>query len=177
MFTFLADFALLLVLVLTPLDMFLLATFLPPLISFSCPLAGFDNYIRRLRPREKGKTCSERGPGEGEERNCRNVWFKEFWTQHFNCTFRSPLPEGRRACTGNETITHEQEGLVPFVGKLLWDVSFLLPLLLSSTASINFLHGKSLHQCSPSHILARSLIPRQGLSSHLSAWFTVVPVS
>ncbi|XP_050687348.1 metabotropic glutamate receptor 7-like [Eriocheir sinensis] len=93
-------------------------------------LQGFDNYIRRLRPREKGKPCSERGPGEGEERNCRNVWFKEFWTQHFNCTFRSPLPEGRRACTGNETITHEQEGLVPFVVDAVYALAWALHALL-----------------------------------------------
>nr|XP_045603573.1 metabotropic glutamate receptor 8-like [Procambarus clarkii] len=78
-------------------------------------LQGFDRYLRALRPRERGKPCSLTGPGDDQERNCRNVWFKEFWTQHFNCTFRNPLPPGRRACTGKETITHEQEGLVPFV--------------------------------------------------------------
>ncbi|XP_069942586.1 metabotropic glutamate receptor 8-like [Cherax quadricarinatus] len=78
-------------------------------------LEGFDTYLRGLRPRVRGKPCAVTGPGDDHERNCRNVWFKEFWTQHFNCTFRNPLPPGRRACTGQETITHEQEGLVPFV--------------------------------------------------------------
>ncbi|XP_071547188.1 metabotropic glutamate receptor 8-like isoform X2 [Panulirus ornatus] len=117
-------------------------------------LQGFDTYLRALRPRERGKPCAVDGPGEGQERNCRNVWFKEFWTQHFNCTFRDPLPPGRRACTGGETITHEQEGLVPFVVDavyaLAWGLHNLLmdkcgdltlcPAVLPAPSGLDMLH-------------------------------------
>jgi len=51
------------------------------------------------------------------KRNCRNVWFKEFWTKHFNCTFREMTEGNRKECTGEEPISTEQEGLVPFVGE------------------------------------------------------------
>ncbi|XP_064084977.1 metabotropic glutamate receptor 8-like isoform X2 [Macrobrachium nipponense] len=78
-------------------------------------LKGFDEYFLSLRPKKRGTICGSPNDIDGGVRNCRNVWFKEFWTQHFNCTFRDPLPPGRRGCTGTETITHEQEGLVPFV--------------------------------------------------------------
>lgn len=48
--------------------------------------------------------------------NCRNGWFREFWIQHNKCTFEN----SEQKCTGQESITdYEQEGLVPFVGKLL----------------------------------------------------------
>ena len=62
--------------------------------------------------------------------NCRNPWFRQFWEQHFKCRFNSSttgvvdgivvnsnssLPE----CKMNDKLTYyEQEGLVPFVGKL-----------------------------------------------------------
>lgn len=57
--------------------------------------------------------------------NCRNPWFREFWSHHFNCRFADqPISEmpsspiGLKLCTGNERVTkYEQEGLVPFVGK------------------------------------------------------------
>jgi hypothetical protein len=54
----------------------------------------------------------------GKRINCRNIWFREFWSQHHKCAFNeSKLPR----CTGNETINeYEQEGLVPFVGLLLF---------------------------------------------------------
>lgn len=47
--------------------------------------------------------------------NCRNGWFREFWSQHNKCEFNN---NSTRKCTGMEKITdYEQEGLVPFVGK------------------------------------------------------------
>lgn len=49
--------------------------------------------------------------------NCRNIWFNEFWSQHHKCSFDE---NAANPCTGNEMLTnYEQEGLVPFVGKLL----------------------------------------------------------
>lgn len=93
-------------------------------------LSGFDAYLRSLRPKRRGTPCLVPGPGPGLQRNCRNVWFKEFWTQHFNCTFRERLPPGRKACTGNETITHEQEGLVPFVVDAVYAMAHALHTLI-----------------------------------------------
>lgn len=53
----------------------------------------------------------------GQIVNCRNGWFREFWSQHNKCYFNNSSP---RKCTGQEAITdYEQEGLVPFVGKYL----------------------------------------------------------
>ena len=79
-------------------------------------LPGFDDHIRSLKPRVRTKQCDEEVDGVVvPRRNCRNVWFKEFWTRHFNCTFREEM-EGRKICSGEETLHTEQEGLVPFVG-------------------------------------------------------------
>lgn len=48
-------------------------------------------------------------------RNCRNIWFREFWAQHHKCSFNDTA---KVRCTGKEKSTsYEQEGLVPFVGK------------------------------------------------------------
>lgn len=50
--------------------------------------------------------------------NCRNIWFREFWSQHHKCSFNANLSAGMTPCTGNEKlIDYEQEGLVPFVGE------------------------------------------------------------
>lgn len=47
--------------------------------------------------------------------NCRNVWFREFWSQHNKCGFENNT---EKQCTGEEAIDdYEQEGLVPFVGE------------------------------------------------------------
>ncbi|XP_047741499.1 metabotropic glutamate receptor 8, partial [Hyalella azteca] len=81
-------------------------------------LKGFDEYLQNLKPRFKKKKCEEVVDGVLIKRNCRNVWFKEYWTKHFNCTFNrnvsNPL-DTRNDCTGDEVIMTEQEGLVPFV--------------------------------------------------------------
>lgn len=48
--------------------------------------------------------------------NCRNSWFREFWSQHNKCEFNNN--NTTKKCTGMEKLTdYEQEGLVPFVGK------------------------------------------------------------
>lgn len=89
-------------------------------------LSDFDVYYKNLRPRV-GDECG----GETEKNvphpqypekivNCRNVWFREFWSQHHKCTFGGPSAQGIKACTGDETMNeYDQEGLVPFVGKTI----------------------------------------------------------
>ena len=55
--------------------------------------------------------------------NCRNVWFREFWSQHHKCYFDTGNvmdlpPEIDKMCSGEEKLqNYEEEGLVPFVGK------------------------------------------------------------
>ena len=55
----------------------------------------------------------------GKYVNCRNVWFREFWSQHHKCTFSpSAVDSSVKLCTGTEELVdYKQEGLVPFVGK------------------------------------------------------------
>ncbi|CAB4063751.1 GRM8 [Lepeophtheirus salmonis] len=93
-------------------------------------LKGFDEYFLSLRPpltEDECKTSSESSltswfssPKETETNrltNCRNPWFREFWSHHFRCSFPDqPRSPDRSVCTGNEKLSnHEQEGLVPFV--------------------------------------------------------------
>lgn len=73
------------------------------------------NYINSTLHKKKN--------GVGKRINCRNVWFREFWSQHNKCSF-DPASNGdgsdgnQRKCIGTETISdYEQEGLVPFVGE------------------------------------------------------------
>lgn len=52
--------------------------------------------------------------------NCRNIWFREFWSQHHKCTFNQNASIEMTRCTGTEELKdYEQEGLVPFVGKII----------------------------------------------------------
>ena len=41
------------------------------------------------------------------ETNTRNIWFKSFWEQTFNCTFDND-PKGRKVCTGKEQLKEGQ---------------------------------------------------------------------
>lgn len=81
----------------------------------------FDEYYLSLRPIVNGDTCNSSWntnlphSSQGLVINCRNSWFREFWSQHNKCDFNS---NSTKKCTGKEKITdYEQEGLVPFVGK------------------------------------------------------------
>ncbi|KAK5639566.1 hypothetical protein RI129_012058 [Pyrocoelia pectoralis] len=82
------------------------------------PIQAFDEYYMSLLPRLEGLSCNTSlglnilHVTSAKIINCRNSWFREFWSQHNNCTFdNSP-----KKCTGQEGITgYEQEGLVPFV--------------------------------------------------------------
>ncbi|GLV42938.1 metabotropic Glutamate Receptor [Carabus blaptoides fortunei] len=83
-------------------------------------IEGFDRYYRSLRPRLDTDFCNAsqsnmpHGNRTGIELNCRNVWFREFWSQHNKCSFdNGKYP---KKCTGTESISdYDQEGLVPFV--------------------------------------------------------------
>ncbi|KAK9889155.1 hypothetical protein WA026_004429 [Henosepilachna vigintioctopunctata] len=81
----------------------------------------FDDYYLSLRPRFESDPCNSTSETNLNHKknsniviNCRNPWFREFWSQHNNCSFNN---SGLKKCTGHEIITdYEQEGLVPFVG-------------------------------------------------------------
>ncbi|XP_043493655.1 metabotropic glutamate receptor 6-like isoform X1 [Polistes fuscatus] len=93
------------------------------ILPFRTALQGFDEYYLNLRPRManecQGQTESN-VPHEslpGKIVNCRNIWFREFWSQHHKCTFsKNASTEKTTICTGTEELKdYEQEGLVPFV--------------------------------------------------------------
>ena len=82
-----------------------------------------------LRPAPTLAECEAAGSGKKRKtrNNCRNPWFREFWSHHFRCHFPDEKNESAksgsgsdetRICTGQEILVkYEQEGLVPFVGK------------------------------------------------------------
>lgn len=87
--------------------------------------------------KQKDEHCNNTGtnyfmpPQEQQQRsfddepivNCRNIWFREFWSQHNKCEFDKTAygvkvdTKTSNHCDGSEKIQFEQEGLVPFVGK------------------------------------------------------------
>ncbi|XP_076681819.1 metabotropic glutamate receptor 8 isoform X2 [Andrena cerasifolii] len=92
------------------------------ILPYRTSLQDFDDYYLNLRPRVDdecdGQTESnvphKKLPGKLV--NCRNIWFREFWSQHHKCSFNANLSAGMTRCTGTEElIDYEQEGLVPFV--------------------------------------------------------------
>ncbi|XP_017772969.1 PREDICTED: metabotropic glutamate receptor 7 isoform X2 [Nicrophorus vespilloides] len=89
-------------------------------------IKGFDRYYSSLRPKmdkEKEMCNSSNGRNiplpSGKTINCRNVWFKEFWSQHNKCSFEDENngnEDDVKPCTGVEMMEdYDQEGLVPFV--------------------------------------------------------------
>ncbi|XP_014206489.1 metabotropic glutamate receptor 7-like [Copidosoma floridanum] len=96
------------------------------ILPFRNPLEGFDNYYKNLLPRV-GKECEgvhERNVPHatlpGKYVNCRNLWFREFWSQHHKCTFSEADPTRRRCNGTEELIEYKQEGLVPFVADAVY---------------------------------------------------------
>lgn len=108
--------------------------------------SGFDDYFLSLRPplllsdcsnqevaaRKESAVATAAAVGKDKEEevrlNCRNPWFRQFWSHHFSCRFEDqkesevpPEHHGRELlplCTGKERLVkYEQEGLVPFVGE------------------------------------------------------------
>lgn len=73
----------------------------------------------------------------GKMVNCRNIWFREFWSQHHKCTFSANASSDVTRCTGEEILVdYEQEGLVPFVGNVY---NFLISVLTLFGPSVSFL--------------------------------------
>ncbi|XP_068983173.1 metabotropic glutamate receptor 2-like isoform X3 [Bombus flavifrons] len=92
------------------------------ILPYRTSLQDFDDYYLSLRPRVDNE-CDGQSESNvphkklpGKIVNCRNIWFREFWSQHHKCSFNANLSAGMTPCTGNEKlIDYEQEGLVPFV--------------------------------------------------------------
>ncbi|KAL6267343.1 hypothetical protein P5V15_000418, partial [Pogonomyrmex californicus] len=92
------------------------------ILPYRNALKGFDDYYLSLRPRigdECGGQTESNVPHKslaGKIVNCRNIWFREFWSQHHKCTFSVNASSDATRCTGLENLVdYEQEGLVPFV--------------------------------------------------------------
>ncbi|XP_060827422.1 metabotropic glutamate receptor 7-like isoform X2 [Bombus pascuorum] len=93
------------------------------ILPYRTSLQDFDDYYLSLRPRVDDNECDGQSESNvphkklpGKIVNCRNIWFREFWSQHHKCSFNANLSAGVTPCTGNEKlIDYEQEGLVPFV--------------------------------------------------------------
>lgn len=100
-------------------------TILPHRVS----LTDFDDYFLSLKPQLTADQCHV---GQGKDKkpgnnvNCRNLWFNEFWSQRHKCTFDGTvdgivaaygIDKNLTRCTGLEDARadYEQEGLVPFV--------------------------------------------------------------
>lgn len=112
-------------------------------MRFNSHIIGFDDYYLSLRPRmgdECGGQTESNVPHKfikGKMVNCRNIWFREFWSQHHKCTFSVNASSGVTRCTGEENLVdYEQEGLVPFVGNVL--IYFIVILTLFSKRSFYF---------------------------------------
>ncbi|XP_053982400.1 metabotropic glutamate receptor 8-like [Hylaeus volcanicus] len=92
------------------------------ILPYRTSLQDFDNYYLNLRPRV-GNECGDQTESNVLHKqlprktvNCRNVWFREFWSQHHKCSFSANLSTEMTRCTGTEELVdYEQEGLVPFV--------------------------------------------------------------
>ncbi|XP_076545118.1 metabotropic glutamate receptor 8 isoform X1 [Osmia lignaria lignaria] len=92
------------------------------ILPYRISLQGFDDYYLNLRPRVDNE-CNGQTESNvphkhlpGKIVNCRNLWFREFWSQHHKCSFNANSSVGTTRCTGTEKlIDYEQEGLVPFV--------------------------------------------------------------
>ncbi|XP_067129617.1 metabotropic glutamate receptor 3-like isoform X2 [Centruroides vittatus] len=97
------------------------------------PLTKFDTYFVSLTP----------------DNNKRNPWFKEFWKQHFNCTF-SNKTAAKRICKGENLRTkYEQEGLVTFVVDAVYAMAYAL-------------HNMMQNVCIPPSLLCKDMNPPSG---------------
>ncbi|KAK2582491.1 hypothetical protein KPH14_004793 [Odynerus spinipes] len=92
------------------------------ILPYRTALQGFDDYYLSLRPRMADECQGQMEKNvphkslPGKMVNCRNIWFREFWSQHHKCTFSTNASIETTRCTGTEELKdYEQEGLVPFV--------------------------------------------------------------
>ncbi|XP_023327303.1 metabotropic glutamate receptor 8 [Eurytemora carolleeae] len=79
-------------------------------------ISGFDRYFKNLVPSQHAE-CTPQEEAD-KKVNCRNPYFREFWSKHHRCKFPGLKVgfETEGDCTGKEGLhKHLQEGLVPFV--------------------------------------------------------------
>ncbi|KYN01754.1 Metabotropic glutamate receptor 7 [Cyphomyrmex costatus] len=120
-------------------------------------LKDFDNYYLRLRPRmdnECGGQTEKNVPHKSltdKTVNCRNIWFREFWSQHHKCTFSVNASSAMTRCTGEEKLAdYEQEGLVPFVVDAVYAMAHGVH---------NVIEEECVNNLGTSHYLCESLVP------------------
>ncbi|XP_017757027.1 PREDICTED: metabotropic glutamate receptor 7-like, partial [Eufriesea mexicana] len=120
------------------------------ILPYRTSLQDFDNYYSNLRPRVADE-CEDQTENNvphkklpGKVVNCRNIWFREFWSQHHKCSFNANLTAGMTPCTGTEElINYEQEGLVPFVVDAVYAMAHGVHNLIDEECVNN---GESYHQ-------------------------------
>ncbi|XP_071633906.1 metabotropic glutamate receptor 8 [Temnothorax longispinosus] len=127
------------------------------ILPYRNALKGFDDYYLSLRPRigdECGGQAENNIPHEsskGRMVNCRNIWFREFWSQHHKCTFSVNASNGVTHCTGEENLVdYEQEGLVPFVVDAVYAMAHGVH---------NVIEEECVNNLGTSHYLCETLIP------------------
>ncbi|KAH9505005.1 Metabotropic glutamate receptor 4 [Bulinus truncatus] len=81
----------------------------------------------------------------------RNPWFKEFWSEIFNCTIEN-FRNGVRPCTGNESLRnwkdYNQEGLVQFVIDSVYALAHAVNDMLTAYCTDGFVRCPILKQLS-----------------------------
>ncbi|XP_066584649.1 metabotropic glutamate receptor 7-like isoform X2 [Prorops nasuta] len=122
------------------------------ILPYRTALKGFDDYYLSLRPR-MGNECEGQAESNkphpslpGKMVNCRNIWFREFWSQHHKCSFNTNVTAGTARCTGTEKlIDYEQEGLVPFVVDAVYAMAHSLHNVIEDECVVTA--GTSHHLC------------------------------
>ncbi|XP_023336258.1 metabotropic glutamate receptor 6 isoform X2 [Eurytemora carolleeae] len=101
-------------------------------------IQGFDDYFLSLRPPMSMQECSTKSK-RNKMVNCRNPWFREYWSKQHSCSFKDAENRGfSDLCTGLERKElYQQEGLVPFAIDAVY-------------AMAHSLHNLILEQCCPS---------------------------
>ncbi|XP_011703241.1 PREDICTED: metabotropic glutamate receptor 8-like [Wasmannia auropunctata] len=120
-------------------------------------LKDFDSYYLKLRPR-MGDECGGQTESNVPHKsltdvivNCRNIWFREFWSQHHKCTFSVNASSDMTRCTGEENLfDYEQEGLVPFVVDAVYAMAHGVH---------NVIEEECVNNLGTSHYLCESLVP------------------
>ncbi|XP_039310156.1 metabotropic glutamate receptor 8 isoform X2 [Solenopsis invicta] len=126
------------------------------ILPYRNALKDFDEYYLKLRPRmgdECGGQTENNVPHklEGKIVNCRNIWFREFWSQHHKCTFSANASSDVTRCTGVENLAdYEEEGLVPFVVDAVYAMAHGVH---------NVIEEECVNNLGTSHYLCESLVP------------------
>ncbi|XP_029167565.1 metabotropic glutamate receptor 8-like isoform X2 [Nylanderia fulva] len=127
------------------------------ILPYRNALRDFDTYYMNLRPR-MGNECKGQTESNvphkllpGKMVNCRNIWFREFWSQHHKCTFSANASINVTRCTGKEVLSdYEQEGLVPFVVDAVYAMAH---------GAHNVIEEECVNNLGTSHYLCETLVP------------------